>query len=158
MDLGCPLQKQPPTQLSLELSNGSRILSLPGDESTVRGFSNVSALIVDEAARVEDALYLGIRPMLAVSRGRLIALSSAYARLGWFFECWVGSEPWRRVMVKAAECPRIDPAFLEEEKIALGPRYYAMEYEGEFGDLIGSVFRGCDIERALDPALEPMFP
>ena len=43
--------------ISLELPNGSRIVGLPGTEATVRGFSNVSLLLIDEAARVEDAMY-----------------------------------------------------------------------------------------------------
>ena len=32
----------------------------------------------------------------------------------------------------ASHNPRIDPAFLEEERAALGPWVYAQEYEGEF--------------------------
>ena len=53
--------------LSLLLSNGSRIAGpLPGTERTVRGFSAVSLLVIDEAARVEDAMYQALRPMLAV--------------------------------------------------------------------------------------------
>jgi hypothetical protein len=38
--------------LRLELANGARIVTLPGKEGTVRGFSDVSLLIIDEAARV----------------------------------------------------------------------------------------------------------
>ena len=40
-------------EISLELPNGSRIVGLPGTEATVRGFSAVSLLLVDEAARVQ---------------------------------------------------------------------------------------------------------
>jgi hypothetical protein len=43
--------------LRIELAGGSRIVSLPGGESTVRGYSNVALLIVDEAARTDDDLY-----------------------------------------------------------------------------------------------------
>jgi hypothetical protein len=155
--LGCPYRLRPPTQLSLELSNGSRIISLPGDESTVRGFSAVRMIVIDEAARVNDALYYSVRPMLATSGGRLVALSSAYAKLGWFYETWTGNEDWKRVKVRADECPRISPAFLEEERQALGERWFTMEYMCQFGDMIDAVFRGEDIERAVDPDLEPLF-
>jgi len=55
------------SSLKLELANGSRVTVLPGKEATVRGFSGISLLVVDEAARVEDALYQAVRPMLAVS-------------------------------------------------------------------------------------------
>ena len=54
-------------EISLAFPNGSRLVGLPGNEATVRGFSAVSLLVVDEAARVSDELYWAIRPMLAVS-------------------------------------------------------------------------------------------
>jgi tRNA(Met) C34 N-acetyltransferase TmcA len=41
--------------LEMEFENGSRIVPLPGKEETIRGFSGVALLIVDEAARVPDA-------------------------------------------------------------------------------------------------------
>jgi hypothetical protein len=57
-------------EISLEFPNGSRVVGLPGNEATIRGFSAVSLLLVDEAARVEDELYMAIRPMLAGATGR----------------------------------------------------------------------------------------
>ena len=48
-------------------------MGLPGTEATVRGFSAVSLLLIDEAARVEDAMYKSLRPMLAVGDGRFVA-------------------------------------------------------------------------------------
>jgi hypothetical protein len=73
---GRPTPPDSETRLSLELANGSRVLSLPGTERTVRGYSAVRLLIVDEASRVLDELYGAIRPTLAVSGGRLVALST----------------------------------------------------------------------------------
>ena len=66
-DLGRPVQPQGERKLSLELQNGSRIVTLPGSEKTIRGFSGTSLLIVDEASRVADELYFAVRPMLACS-------------------------------------------------------------------------------------------
>src|SRR5262249_35748177 len=60
------------TETQLEMTHGSRIVSLPGKEATVRAFSGVALLIIDEAARVADDLYRSVRPMLAVSQGRLV--------------------------------------------------------------------------------------
>src|SRR5215207_6981616 len=54
-DLGRrPVSPQGERKLSLELENGSRIVTLPGSEKTIRGFSGTSLLVLDEAARVED--------------------------------------------------------------------------------------------------------
>ena len=69
-------------EISLEFPNGSRIVGLPGSEATIRGFSAVSLLLVDEAARVSDELYLAIRPMLAVSDGDAVADEHAVREAG----------------------------------------------------------------------------
>jgi hypothetical protein len=63
--------------------------ALPGTEKTIRGFSGAALLIVDEAARVDDALYYAVKPMLAVSGGSLLMLSTPYGRRGGFFEITV---------------------------------------------------------------------
>jgi len=102
--------------LRLELSNGSRIVSLPGKEATVRGFSKVELLICDEAARVGEELYQAVRPMIAVSDGRLILLSTPFGKRGFFYREWAeGGPDWLRIKVTADHCPRISPEFLEEE-------------------------------------------
>jgi hypothetical protein len=41
----------------------SRILCLPCREDTLRGYSRISLLIIDEAARVPDDLYRIVRPI-----------------------------------------------------------------------------------------------
>src|ERR687894_908473 len=88
-DLGRPVTAQAERKLSLELKNGSRIMTLPGTEKTIRGFSGVSLLVVDEAARVADELYFAVRPMLAVSGGTLMMLSTPYGKRGVFYEEWI---------------------------------------------------------------------
>src|SRR5215210_7158959 len=139
-DLGRPVPPQGERKLSLELENGSRIITLPGTEKTIRGFSGVSLLIVDEAARVEDELYFAVRPMLAVSGGRLLLLSTPFTKQGVFYQEWVGSNPWERYEVKATEIPRITPAFLREERKALGERIFRREYLASFQDAESRVF------------------
>jgi hypothetical protein len=78
-------------KMGMELANGSRIEALPGTEKTIRGFSGVDLLLVDEASRVADELYYAVRPMLAVSGGRLMMLSTPYGKRGVFYEEWTGS-------------------------------------------------------------------
>ena len=93
-DLNQPVTTKNESVLSVEFNNGSRIVSLPGKEATVRSFSAVGLLVVDEASRVEDALYYSVRPMLAVTKivkgagGRLAALSSPFGRIGWYHDAW----------------------------------------------------------------------
>jgi hypothetical protein len=143
--------------LRVEFANGSRVLSLPGTEGTVRGFSGVSLLVIDEAARVPDALYYAVRPMLAVSQGRMVALSTPFGKRGWFHDEWFGSGAWERVKITAPECPRISPDFLAEEQRALGERWYRQEYLCSFEDVIDAVFAFADIQAALSDDVKPLF-
>ena len=93
---------------SLALPNGARIVGLPSTEGTVRGFSAVSLILIDEAARVSDDLYKAVRPMLAVGGGDLWLMSTPAGKRGFFYEEWAnGGERWERVSVKAEECERI---------------------------------------------------
>lgn len=137
------------SQLRLELENGSRVISLPATEATIRGFSAVDLLLIDEAARVPDELYSAVRPMLAISAGRLIALSTPWGKRGWWSEAWHSPDPWVRVLVPAGQCPRIPTEFLAEERRTLGEWWFSQEYECTFADSDTSVFRTDDIDRAF---------
>jgi len=155
--LGRPVAAGSETALTLELDNGSRIIALPGKEETIRGYSGVRLLVIDEAARVPDTLYYSVRPMLATSSGRLIALSTPFGKRGWWFESWEGGEAWDRVMVTAAECPRISPAFLAEEERTLGPFWFRQEYLCQFSETTDQLFGYDEVMAAVDPRLQPLF-
>jgi Terminase large subunit, T4likevirus-type, N-terminal len=158
-DLGRPVSPIGERKLSLELENGSRIITLPGTEKTIRGFSGVSLLIVDEAARVEDELYFAVRPMLAVSGGTLIMLSTPYGQRGIFYEEWTSgdSREWQRFRVSADQVPRISSEFLSEERRALGSRWFEQEYMCVFGELEGAVCSREAIDRMFDTEYKLLF-
>ena len=124
----------------------------------MRGFSGVSLLVVDEAARVPDELYFAVRPMLAVSGGRLVALSTPFGKRGFFFKEWSeGGPSWSRVRVTAEECPRIRPEFLAEERRSLGDLWYRQEYQTDFVETTDQVFSYEHVTGALDPGVLPLF-
>ncbi len=152
------------TALQLHLPNGSRILGLPGSEATIRGYSRATLVIVDEASRVKEGLVPSIRPMLAVSGGRLVSLSTPFGRRGWFYEEWdrhertnpVRQSDWHSstptcdlYRIPATMCPRINAEFLAEERRALGERWFNQEYLCSFVDAVGQVFPSELIERAF---------
>ena len=147
-------------QLSCQFkSNGSRILALPGSEKTIRGFSGADLIIEDEASRVDDELYMAIRPMLAVSKGKLILMSTPFGKRGHFYEAWdKGGEAWERVKVTAEENPRISKEFLEEERKAMGDWWFMQEYMCEFMDAIDSIFSYDKVMAALSDEIKPLFP
>jgi Terminase large subunit, T4likevirus-type, N-terminal len=152
-DLDRPVSPQGERRLSLELQNGSRIITLPGTEKTIRGFSGVALLLVDEAARVDDELYYAVRPMLAVSGGSLIMLSTPYGKRGVFFEEWTEGDEWERYEIAANQCPRISPEFLEEERRSKPEWYFAQEYGCEFRETEDQIFSHDLITAARDDDL-----
>jgi hypothetical protein len=156
-DLGRPVSPQAERKLSLELENGSRIVTLPGSEKTIRGFSGTSLLVLDEAARVDDELYFAVRPMLAVSGGALMMLTTPYGKRGVFYEEWTSGRGWERYEVPARDCPRIPETFLEEERNALPPFIFRQEYECSFEDTEDQVFTSELIDRAVTSEVKPLF-
>jgi hypothetical protein len=143
-------------RLSMALDNGGRVVSLPSSQGTVRGYSAVTLVVEDEASQVPDDLHAAVRPMLAVSNGRMILMSSPYGQRGHFYLAWRDGGPdWERVEVPARECPRISPEFLAAERKALGESWYAQEYECRFVETLQTVF-GMDLLRAaLSPDVPP---
>lgn len=153
--LGRPVPAESESALQLELENGSRIVSLPGKEGTVRGYSGVDLLALDEAAWIPDSLYMSVRPMLAVSGGRLIAMSTPHGTRGFFYEAWKSGAGWDRTEVPASRCPRIPPEFLAEELEAMGEWWYQQEYACQFIDAQTQAFRSEDIDVAFRGEVQP---
>jgi hypothetical protein len=144
--------------LRYEFVNGSRIVALPGIEANVRGYSGVNLLVIDEAARVLDDLYYSVRPMLAVSGGRLVALSTPFGKRGWFHHEYMHGQDWERVRITAFDCPRISRKFLAEEQRSMPAMVFAAEYMTEFTDTEDSVFAYADVKAAITPDVQPLFP
>ncbi len=126
-------------------------MCLPCKEETIRGYAHVNLIVLDEAARVPDDLYRAVGPMLAVSKGRLICLSTPYGARGFFHDAWVsGGEGWKRIEVPGAKVPRISAAFPEEERRAMGESWFRQEYCCSFEAFEGLVypeFSGCVVAR-----------
>lgn len=159
--------------LQIRLENHSRIIALPGKEDTIRSFSGVSLLILDEASRVPDATYYAVRPMLAVSGGRLVILSTPFGQRGFFWEQWqrVGgcedgderewqewrADEWHAFRVPAPSCPRMEPAFLADERVEMGDFWFKQEYLCQFIQPIESVFNLAAISDSIHSDVLPLF-
>jgi hypothetical protein len=123
--MGVPRRGDGDNSISLLLPNRSRIVGLPGTEATVRGFSAVSMLLIDEASRVEDSMYKALRPMLAVGDGDMWLMSTPNGKQGFFYDSWEhGGDGWMRMRVTAPECPRISKEFLEEQRSTIGDAWF----------------------------------
>jgi len=144
-------------EMSIQFPNRARLVGLPGTGDTIRGFSSVTLLLVDEASRVSDELYTAVRPMLAVSGGTTWLLSTPCGKRGFFWEAWEhGGGEWERARVPATQCPRIDPAFLERERTSMGERYFRQEYLCEFEDAVSGVFGRDLVASAIRNDVKPL--
>ena len=157
--LNLPVRGDGANEISLAFPNGSRIVGLPGTRADggIRGFSAVSLLIIDEAARLEENMYKALRPMLTAGDGDLWMMSTPFGKRGFFYDAWeLGGTIWHRVQVAATECARIGRAFLEGERSALGATWFAQEYQCSFIDNGASMFSRDLLEAALIDGIEPL--
>ncbi len=131
-----------------ELTSGTRVDMLAGDYRHVRGFSLLACVCeevcffgLDEMTRVrsDTELIRALKPSLATTNGRLICISSPYARRGWAYQQY--SKHWgndnsdtlvwnapSRTMNTTLRQSVIDAAIAEDLSAAKS------EYMGEFRD------------------------
>jgi Terminase large subunit, T4likevirus-type, N-terminal len=143
------------TKLAVRFANGNRFIARPGSEKSARSFSAVTLLLEDEASRVLDDLYNSVRPMLAVSNGRHILMSTPFGKRGHFFHIWDEQKDlWEWYEIPAERCPRITKEFLEEEK-RINP-WFEQEYHCKFSETVDSVFTYDDVMAATMNDLQPL--
>ncbi len=143
-------------RVSLVLPNSSRIVGLPESEATIRGFSALEMLIIDEAARVSAETYHALRPMLSTSDGEIWMMSTPAGKQGFFYETWEHDPDWFHVAVTAIDCPRISPQFLEEQRSVMGLDVFRQEHMCGFIGSGAALFDRDLIEAAFSDELEPV--
>ena len=126
-----------------------------GVRSKRDGHNSIS-LAFPNGARIVG-LYRAMRPMLAVSGGRLWLMSTPNGKQGFFYDTWErGGPEWERIRVTGYECPRIPNEFLDKERVLHGERGFRQEYLCEFGDVEGGVFDMDLVQRAFTDDVEPL--
>ena len=119
----------------------------------MRGFSAVSMLVVDEASRVPDDVYLALLPSLAVSDGDVVLLSTPRGKRGFFYREMTEGERWLRHTGPVTECKRIPKEFLEKER-ARGESYFSQEYLCEFVENGKFLFEETLVKKMVKPGEE----
>ena len=118
--------------LSLELANGSQVISAPASPDTIRGYSP-HVIIIDEAAYTPDAVYQAVRPMRMRTKAQILAMSSAGATQGWYWQAWTEADSgWAKIEVLSSECPWIAQSELDRERRSLPAKIYEREYCNRF--------------------------
>ena len=129
------------TKLAVRFANGNRFIARPGSAKTSRGKSAVTLLLEDEAAWVDDLLKKSVSPMLAVSGGRYVMMSTPFGKRGHYHDTWMNAKNWEKYEISADMCPRISPEFLQQELDDGMPRqFWLQEYYNQFTDTDNQLF------------------
>ena len=141
--------KNRPTKSKIQLKNGSVIMCLPTGVSGlgIRGYT-IDLLIADEAAFIPEEVWTAITPMLSVTKGDIILLSTPHGKEGFYYDCFQ-NEDYSSFHISSEECGRIDEKFLKREKERMTKVQYAQEYLGEFVDELMQFFSTDLIRSAM---------
>lgn len=147
----------------IELTNGSKIISLPASERQIRGYTVDGVLILDEAAFMSEALWTAARYCVAAVAAPLVYLVSTP---------WGGADHFFRRLFELGQdmadpdydsfhwnytvSPLINREFLERERERVDPLTFASEVLGEWTDAVGSYFTYDEILNAV--ADYPLLP
>ena len=119
--------------MGLLASNPSNVVSSDPAPATSIPRYWLLVLIIDEAAFVPDRAWEAIEPVISVTKGRIILLSTPQGKRGFFYKA-TKNENYNLVQVSARDCPRHTKKFLDQKQSELSPIAFATEYLGEFID------------------------
>ncbi len=126
--------KGSPTLHFMELKNGSKIIcKAVGDSGAGMRGPTVTLLVLDEAAFIADKAWIAIEPVISVSKGRTMLLSTGQCKKGFFYKSTLNPNI-KQFHVSARDCPRHSKDFLDRKEVELSPVAFAQEYLGEFLD------------------------
>ncbi len=153
------------SQNGFELRNGTRIEILAGDWRTIRGYTLLAA-IVDEACffgydaeskvKSDTELIRAIQPGLKTVGGKLVCISSPYAKKGWCYKQWKKHHGNNAGTILVWNCPSTTmnpmlPQSVVDEAIADDLQSAKSEYLGEFRDDVGEFLPRAVIEQLVIP-------
>ena len=128
------------------LRDGTRIEIMAGNYRSVRGYTLLSVIVDEicffnfEESKVSDVeLIRALKPALATTGGKLICISSPYARRGWAFQTHKRNfgNPAAKTLVWTAPSRTMNatlPDSVVAEALAEDPQAAKSEYMGEFRD------------------------
>lgn len=147
------LGKDRPTRHIITLVNGSKIYCLPCglDGSGIRGYT-VDMLIVDEAAFVPEPVYQAVSPMLSITKGNIILLSTPAGRDSYFFHAFHDPH-FINFHIRWSDCPRHTKDFIEMERTRMSKMQFQQEYEAEFVDELMQFFPSDLIDKCLKDSI-----
>ena len=143
-------------KLQIELPWGARLIALPGEGNTSRGFT-ASMAVAEESQSLEhaDEIFATIGPTLATTGGPLIVVGTPMDYkdpLYRIFEGEAAGDPsWTRFRIPTRWCPRVTKEFLDQQRLLLGATIYAREFEAAWSAPVSGMFDHDLLHAALLP-------
>ena len=140
--------------------NGSRIVALPCDPKTLRGYT-ASEVLIDEAAFIRDdetIFYNVLFPMLQTTNGTLIASSTPWGKDSVFYR-FTQEPAFSKHYVKIGEVVKeglTTEAFVEEMRQRTPSERFRREYLAEFVEDELAYFSQKLIAQCIDSELAPI--
>ena len=135
------------TERRIDFENGGMIaVRSTHNPDNLRG-EGLDLAILDEAAFMHPRVWSEVvRPMLVTTRGSAIFLSTPFGR-NWFYDLYrIGLNPeeyeWQSFHFPTSSNPLISAEELESIKRITSTHVWQAEYEAQFTDNSGQVFRG----------------
>ena len=138
----------------VQVQLGDRLVVFPGGgfiqvrsaagQTGLRG-EGLDFVVIDECGFVGETVWTeAVRPALTDRKGGALLISTPTGR-NWFWRAWMrgqeGEEQWRSWQFPTVTNPYIDPEEVEEARRTLPERSFLQEYEAQFLDDAGAVFR-----------------
>ena len=142
------------TRTEINFDNGSRIKVVPigNDGSNIRTYS-ADVIIVDEAAFIDEQVFQEVlTPMLAVTDGDFVIISTPYGKQGFFWKK-KNDDDWYTQQVSSWDNPKIDDDFIDKQREQLTSLQFKQEIRGEFDEETNSAFPSRDVLSCMSPTV-----
>lgn len=128
------------TETLIEFSNGSRIISLPNNPDTIRGYT-ANMVYVDEAAmfKNDEEIRKAVVFTTVATDGRITLVSTPKGKRGWFYEAYQEPEKWSIHRIHYSQAPHLGQE-IEELRKTLTELDWRQEMELEFLDEAAALF------------------
>ncbi len=138
--------------------NGHELIARSGHQPiSLRGLE-ATHIVVDEAAFVRDGLVTDIAaPMLATTEGTLVLISTPNGRNAFWRYFQFGQDGAHGIWSRSGpsvENPRVSASYLESQRALISERAFRVEYEAQFLEIAGAVFRADALEQCLSASIQ----
>jgi len=142
---------------SVMLSNGSQIIAVPQNPDGIRCLT-CACIVADEAARCSPEVWPALFPMISVSRGLAILLSTPAGRENLFGQLDRDRDAdWHYTKVGVADNPRMTEAELNSQRRILGSARFKSEFLVDYEGGLDTAFFDPEVlarARANFPTLD----